>query len=515
MAEASRLFERFFTSVFNVPLMVQPDKLVEVVDVLTRDDPGVDALMASLQVERDTDPAAARGRASNQGGILNGLESHVAVVEVHGSLVHRTIGMQALSGLSSYQSISAAINEAGKNPEIQTVLLDVASHGGVVNGVFDLTDEIYELRKSKNVIAIANDNAFSAAYAIASAANEIWVTRTSGVGSIGVIAAHLDKSEFNKKLGVKYSYIHAGARKKDGNPNEPLSSEAESVITRHVKDMMELFVSAVNRYRPGLTSEAIHETEAGVFFGSRAVHSGLADKLVTIQEAVRGLNELPPVQGGDQLVYSVSQHEPSNEAVTINIDIQEAHQALDKEKTKGGANIMTKEELKAQFPDLYQELVEEGRVTATQELTSRYETEKAELMRKQEGLQSTVLDLEKKETLRAEREIKSESENIWDKALASSKLPEWMHGKVRTHVIHDRFVTAGVFDAGAFKAAVAAEVEDWEKQVKSTAVKGFGTSTKGLEVDVEGLDDDADVKEMLMLSGDSDAAAQYKKGGEK
>ncbi|WP_196302053.1 S49 family peptidase, partial [Ralstonia solanacearum] len=44
----------------------------------------------------------------------------------------------------------------------------------------------------KPVWAVANDMAFSAAYALASAASRLFVSRTGGVGSIGVIAMHVD-----------------------------------------------------------------------------------------------------------------------------------------------------------------------------------------------------------------------------------------------------------------------------------------------------------------------------------
>jgi ClpP class serine protease len=64
---------------------------------------------------------------------------------------------------------------------------------------------------------VASEGALSAAYAIASTADRFWVTRTGELGSIGVVAAHLDESGADAQAGHRWSFVHAGARKVDGN----------------------------------------------------------------------------------------------------------------------------------------------------------------------------------------------------------------------------------------------------------------------------------------------------------
>ena len=56
--------------------------------------------------------------------------------------------------------------DARDDPGIRGILLDVDSPGGEVGGLFDLADEVYAVREQKPCYAIANDEAFSAAYAI-------------------------------------------------------------------------------------------------------------------------------------------------------------------------------------------------------------------------------------------------------------------------------------------------------------------------------------------------------------
>ena len=177
---------------------------------------------------------------------------------------------------TGYEYIEAAVERGVADPEVREIVLDVDSPGGTVAGVFEATDNIYALRGKKPIRAYANDSAYSAAYAIASAADSINVTRTGGVGSIGVIATHIEYSQALKKRGVKVNLIYAGERKADGHPSRPLSEKAEASMQKRVDAFYDLFVSAVARNR-GLEEQAVRDTEAATFMSHEAVEEGLAD----------------------------------------------------------------------------------------------------------------------------------------------------------------------------------------------------------------------------------------------
>ncbi len=85
---------------------------------------------------------------------------------------------------------------------IDTIVLDVDSPGGNYYGTPETSSKIRAARDSKPIIAVANSLAASAAYWIASAADEIVVTPSGDVGSIGVLAVHTDFSAANEKIGV-------------------------------------------------------------------------------------------------------------------------------------------------------------------------------------------------------------------------------------------------------------------------------------------------------------------------
>ncbi|WP_253302151.1 S49 family peptidase [Wolbachia endosymbiont of Psylliodes chrysocephala] len=212
-------------------------------------------------------------------------EGGIKVIPIHGILTKKSEAFDDILGMTSYEKIREEIEEALIDEEVETIILDIDSPGGEVNGLFDLSDFIYEARALKKIIAIANDDAYSAAYAIASSAEKVFVSRTSGVGSIGVIASHIDQSGFDEKQGIKYTAVFAGNRKNDLNPHEPITSESVESLQEEVDRLYEMFVQLIARNR-NLSTEKIKSTEAGLYFGEKAIEIGLADGITTFSEFI-------------------------------------------------------------------------------------------------------------------------------------------------------------------------------------------------------------------------------------
>jgi signal peptide peptidase SppA len=187
--------------------------------------------------------------------------------------------------MTAYEDIKDAIDAALDDPEAKSILLDIDSPGGEVSGLFDLVDFIYESRNKKPIYAIANDYAFSAAYAIASATSKIFVNRTSGVGSIGVIATHLDQSAYDKKEGIKYTTIFAGDKKNDLSPHEPISDEAISDLQKEVDRLYKMFVDLVARNR-NISTAQIRATQAALYYGADSLSLGLADEVADFRKCL-------------------------------------------------------------------------------------------------------------------------------------------------------------------------------------------------------------------------------------
>jgi signal peptide peptidase SppA len=281
--------------VFGVPLMVQIDKLMVILDAIgprigLREHVVVEGLPVVVtrpapddQDEEDDMPMAGRKPypVSPDG---------IAVITISGTLVKKASWMDAESGLQSYETIRGQIADARDDPGIRGVLLDVDSPGGEVGGLFDLADEVFALRESKPCYAIANDEAFSAAYALASSAQRLFVTRTGGVGSVGVIAVHMDQSGWDEKMGRKYTAIYAGARKNDFSTHQPLSDDARANLQGEVDRLYEMFVASVSRNR-GLAPALVRKTDAGLYWGEKAISAGLADQIGSFDDALAAVTQ--------------------------------------------------------------------------------------------------------------------------------------------------------------------------------------------------------------------------------
>ncbi|MFP3024790.1 S49 family peptidase [Wolbachia endosymbiont (group A) of Pogonocherus hispidulus] len=224
----------------------------------------------------------------------------IAIISIYGVLTKKTEAFDHILDMTSYENIHEEIESALEDKSIETILLDIDSPGGEVNGVFDLADFIYESRTKKRIIAIANDDAYSAAYAIASSAEKVFVSRTSGVGSIGVIASHIDQSGFDEKQGIKYTTVFAGSRKNDLNPHEPMTSESLENLKSEVNRLYGMLVELIARNR-NLSVEAIKNTEAGLYFGENAVEIGLADG-ITILSEFKSINKNRSITMNEQTI---------------------------------------------------------------------------------------------------------------------------------------------------------------------------------------------------------------------
>jgi capsid assembly protease len=215
----------------------------------------------------------------------------IARIGISDVLCRRAGQVQADSTeLDSYMKIGGMARLCMADERVRGVILDIDSPGGESGGLFELCRDLRAMSAIKPIWAVANEDALSAAYAIASACDRVWITSTGSVGSVGVIAMHTDQSGFDEEKGMKYSYIFAGARKADYNPHAPLSAIARANLQSEVDRLYGLFVGMVASYR-GLKPSAVAATEAATIHGPLAVALGLADRVGTFGQAVAAMTE--------------------------------------------------------------------------------------------------------------------------------------------------------------------------------------------------------------------------------
>jgi signal peptide peptidase SppA len=207
------------------------------------------------------------------------------IIPVSGILVSRSAHMNPCEPMTSYEGLRSSVNQAAADPAVEHIILDIDSNGGSATGAFELANDIRAAAQMKPITAIVNFSAFSGGYLIAAAASNVIVSQTSGVGSIGVIANHLDVSRRDEQQGVKVTSVYAGDHKNDLTPHAPLSDQSLQFLTGMVQNSYQQFVDAIANFR-GLSTQAVRDTQAGIFFGRQGVDAGLADSVETPQAAV-------------------------------------------------------------------------------------------------------------------------------------------------------------------------------------------------------------------------------------
>jgi signal peptide peptidase SppA len=218
------------------------------------------------------------------------IKGSVAALALHGPIAQRRDIFMDFFGGTSTEEFGAELDRLMADSTIGAVVFDVDSPGGSVAGVQELADKIYAYRGTKPMIAVADSEAASAAYWIASAADEVVVTPSGEVGSIGVVAIHADSSEALAQAGLKLTIVSAGKYKAEGNPYEPLDDEARDYVQSRVDEYYADFVKAVARNR-GTTASAVRGGYGeGRMVGAKdAVKMGMADRIATFDTVVAGL----------------------------------------------------------------------------------------------------------------------------------------------------------------------------------------------------------------------------------
>lgn len=208
----------------------------------------------------------------------------IALIPIHGSLINRFGSSWGF--VTGYQFIRRQFMAAMADDDVKGIVFDVNSNGGEAAGCFELAEEIRAGRETKPSVAFVDSNCYSAGYALASAAGKVVCTPSGGVGSIGVVAMHVDMSKLLEDFGVKVTFITFGEHKVDGNPYEALSPEVQKDIQKSVNKSGEAFVSLVAANR-NMDAKKVRDTEARVYRAEEAKDLGLIDTVASSHAAMQ------------------------------------------------------------------------------------------------------------------------------------------------------------------------------------------------------------------------------------
>ncbi len=217
------------------------------------------------------------------------LRDGLATVRIHGTMLRQVSPRQkaiaAICGvrLCSMEETAAALLQAAADPVVHTILLDIDSPGGTVNGTPELAQVVRTIAKDKHIYAFTAGQCCSAAYWVASQADVIYAAPSATVGSIGVILPVVDSSALYDRCGLKMEVFSAGKYKSTGMDGTSLTEEQRNRLTQQVNATWARFKQAVNRRR------AIDEAdmEGQSFYGWDAENKRLVDACIISISLIR------------------------------------------------------------------------------------------------------------------------------------------------------------------------------------------------------------------------------------
>ena len=254
---------------------------------------------------------AKAARRSDEIAVVDG----VAILPMNGPIFPKANLMTESSGATACSVFASQFEELTRREEVRAIVMDVDSPGGSTAGVAEAAARIRtaKIESGKTVAAVSNYMMASAAYYLASQADEIVSSPSSLTGSVGVYAVHEDMSAALEAAGIDTTIVRAGEGKAEFNPFEPLSEADQQALQALVDHDYAMFVRDVAEGR-GVSEETVRGYTGRAFNSDEALRRGIADRVGTISETVARLSS-PQARGGTKRRRRVSAEDIATEVV--------------------------------------------------------------------------------------------------------------------------------------------------------------------------------------------------------
>lgn len=268
-----------------------------------------------------------------EGSLYSSIDGDVGYLMIDGPIIPRATWMSEASGLVSLDVLSSEFISMRDNPGISTIAQMLDTPGGAITGVSDYSALVKACEKKTVSWAWC---AASAGYDIAAAADQIVSPSSGETGSVGVVCSLTDRKKSDEKRGIRHVEI-VSSQSPDKRPDDE-TPEGRSVYQKIVDDLASDFVSRVAENR-GVDEEHVleHFGKGSIVVAKRALAAGMIDKIQDLHEFKSSLKQ----SGGF--------------GDSINLS------AMAEDDTPKEGKDMDKEKLKAEHPDLFNEISEDAR----------------------------------------------------------------------------------------------------------------------------------------------------------
>ena len=208
----------------------------------------------------------------------------------------KTVGVVNLSGVinsenKTYEMLSEGLDDALKDKNTVAVIIKANSPGGSPVYSDMLYNEILRLRKlypNKPVDVVVEEVCASGCYYIASAANKIYASPASIVGSIGVIYTGFGLTNLMQKIGVDSRLLISGKNKAMGYPFIQEDKNQALMQQEMLDKVHQQFINAVKDGRGKKLDLSDPDLFSGRYWvGEQSQKLGLIDGYSTVDKLSR------------------------------------------------------------------------------------------------------------------------------------------------------------------------------------------------------------------------------------
>ncbi|MGM8363880.1 signal peptide peptidase SppA [Virgibacillus sp. W0181] len=217
-----------------------------------------------------------------------GIGDKIVVLNVNG--VIQDLGQNPFMSTLTYnhQQFLQMVEEAGTDPSVDGIILQINSPGGGVVESDEVHEKIAEIQEEyeKPIYVSMGNTAASGGYYIAAPADKIVAHPATLTGSIGVIMESINFAELADKYGVNFNTIKSGEFKDIMSSSREMTKEERKILQTMVDDIYADFVDVIVDGRD-MSEEKVRKLGDGrVYTGKQAVENGLVDELGTLDDTI-------------------------------------------------------------------------------------------------------------------------------------------------------------------------------------------------------------------------------------
>ncbi|MCA0970257.1 signal peptide peptidase SppA [Halobacillus litoralis] len=236
--------------------------------------------------------------------VENGSQTNkIARINIEGPIISSTTsGSNPFnSGGYQHQQMIKKLEAIKEDNSVKGVLLYVNSPGGGVYESAEIHEHLNEIKEAGKTIYVSmGGTAASGGYYVATPADQIFASKETLTGSLGVIIQSINYQELAIEYGVKWNTFTSGEFKDILSPTKEMTDAEREIIQELVNESYDQFVQVIAEGRNMERDRVLELADGRIYSGNQALENGLIDEIGFTDDALNALKE--EIGGNPQVI---------------------------------------------------------------------------------------------------------------------------------------------------------------------------------------------------------------------